>query len=317
MDMPIAREIVIDLYSTVTQTSRDRFIANGLVPISLQSLSHDSDPWAIASACIAYAAGDAFGAAHEFVEVRPEKIASALLGKKDWPYGGVSDDTTLSLLTVESLRESTPEAAALRYLDLLRAAQPQLRGLGPTTRYALGIPVSEKELHFIGESNGGMMRTALLGMLFNPAQDLAREQWITASVQATHFHPKAVQAALQLSALFSDAIAHGDLHALPSPSKGWTVPAGGISLDPIESYNAVLHVASQSSSVESAFLLACELGGDTDTVAALAGSLVALRLRENSGLFNIPWLMDVQWSEIPELHSALELLITRRAQWAL
>ena len=75
-------------------------------------------------------------------------------------------------------------------------------------------------------------------------------------------------------------------------------------------------VVSRSADVESAYLLACELGGDTDTVAALSAALVAASLRQDSGLYEIPWLMDVNWSEIPQMKVASELLIKRRREWA-
>jgi len=53
---------------------RQRFFDLDLLPDSLKSEGLNSESWAIASAFIAYAAGDAFGAAHEFVSNPPEKI---------------------------------------------------------------------------------------------------------------------------------------------------------------------------------------------------------------------------------------------------
>ena len=298
------------------QNHVNRFFDLDLLPESLKSLSPNSTEWGIATAFIAYAAGDAFGVAHEFKDQPVTEVLSVLLPKNDWPYGGVSDDTTLSLLTIESIREVSPQAAATKYLELLRTAQPALRGLGPTTRTALGMYVSPKETHFIGVSNGGMMRTALLGALFNPSQSVEREAWVKASVSTTHSNPRAIEAALLLSKSFCDAIAHGDHNRVPAPPAGWNPPKQGISLDPMESYYGVLYVASQSDSVESAYVHACQLGGDTDTVAALSGALIALRMRERSGIFEIPWLMDVRWGEIPQLKSALELMFSRRREWA-
>ena len=300
----------------MTQTPIPEFFEIDLFPDSLRQLPLHSDEWGIAAACIAYAAGDAFGVAHEFVTPPESKVSSTLLGKKDWPYGGVSDDTTLSLLTIESIRAVSPEGAATRYLQLLRNAQPTLRGLGPTTRAALGMHVSPEERHFIGKSNGGMMRPALLGALFNPSRSIERKAWVKASVSATHSNPKAIEAALLLSESFSDAIAHGDHNEVPVPPADWNPPGQGITLDPLESYYGVLYVVSRSESVESAYLQACQLGGDTDTIAALSGALIALRMRERSGLFDIPWLMDVRWSEIPQLKSGLELMFSRRREWA-
>jgi ADP-ribosylglycohydrolase len=301
--------------STLSANARQRFFDMDLLPTSLKSESLDGESWAIACAFIAYAAGDAFGAAHEFVANPPEKIHSIILGKPDWPYGGVSDDTTLSLLTIQSLAEDNAEAAAAKYLELLRASQESLRGLGPTTRFALGMSVKEEEQHFIGVSNGGMMRTALLGIAFDSSHPNLREEWVKASVQSTHKNPLAVSAALSLSSLFSEAVTLGSKVIFPTLPNDWSPPSTGISLDPIESYRAVIHVASQATSVEDAFIRACELGGDTDTVAALSGSLVAAQMRNYSGLFEIPWLMDVKWSEIPQMKNAIELLISRRNQW--
>jgi ADP-ribosyl-[dinitrogen reductase] hydrolase len=287
-----------------------------LLPTSLQDEPSDSDAWAIASAVIAYAAGDAFGAAHEFVAERPAKIKSILLGKPDWPFGGVSDDTTLSLLTIESLDQDNPETAAKKYLQSLKDARESLRGLGPTTRFALGMSVKPEELHYIGVSNGGMMRTALIGTLFTPTQKAMREAWVRASVQTTHSQPMAIDVALSLSAAFSSAVTHGSSYEVPHPPQDWSPPEAGISLNPLETYRAVTFVVSRSADVESAYLLACELGGDTDTVAALSAALVAASLRQDSGLYQIPWLMDVNWSEIPQMKGAIELLINRRREWA-
>ena len=294
----------------------DYFFEENLLPESLSDELLDGDNWAIASAFIAYAAGDAFGAAHEFVSDRPAKIESVLLGKPDWPFGGVSDDTTLSLLTIASLEGDDADRAAERYLELLKESQHSLRGLGPTTRAALGMSVKPEEVHLIGVSNGGMMRSALLGTVFTSEQSELRRIWVRKSVEITHAHPIAVDAALALSAAFSGAVSEGMRFKVPTPPDGWRPAADGISLDPDETYRAVLYVANRVKTVEDAFLLACQLGGDTDTVAALSGSLVAAIYREESGLFEIPWLMDVNWSEIPQMKVAIELLIRRRKEWA-
>ncbi len=297
------------------ETAINQLFELGILPESLRDQDESGANWAIALALIAYAAGDAFGAAHEFVSDRSEKIISELLGKPDWPYGGVSDDTTLSLLTIESLQADTPDGAAESYLQLLKNSQETLRGLGPTTRYALGMSVKPEEIHYIGISNGGMMRTALLGMLFTPDQSALRESWIRSSVETTHKNPIAVDAALDMSAAFSGAATYGNSFKFPEPSLGWEPPANGISLNPRETYQAVMYVVNRCATVESAYLLACELGGDTDTVAALSGALVAASRRKQSGLFEIGWLLDVRWSEIPQSRFALELMMKRREGW--
>jgi len=61
----------------------------------------------------AYAAGDAYGMQYEFKPrsaVAPDDVLREVDG---WPAGGVSDDTLLTLMTLEALIESsTPEVAA-------------------------------------------------------------------------------------------------------------------------------------------------------------------------------------------------------------
>ena len=297
-------------------STKERFFALNLLPPILIDEDLKSEDWAVALAFIAYAAGDAFGAAHEFVNEKAVEIPSELLGKPEWPYGGVSDDTTLSLLTIASLQQDTPDEAAAKYLELLHQSQATLRGLGPTTRFALGMSVKPEEQHLIGVSNGGMMRTALLGMVFSPIQKGLREAWVESSVKTTHQNPIAINAALDLSEVFSRAITQGLHCEIPLPPNNWEPPATGISLNPRETFNAVLYVASRVKTVEKAFIMACELGGDTDTVAALAGSLIAAKYRADSEILDIPWLFEVNWSEIPQMKDAIDLLIKRRREWA-
>jgi ADP-ribosylglycohydrolase len=73
-------------------------------------------------------------------------------------------------------------------------------------------------------------------------------------------------------------------------------------------------VVDSTQDVAEAYRLACELGGDTDTVAALAGSLVLARGAAEASLTSIPWLDDVLWSEIPDIVRVAELVAERRAQ---
>lgn len=235
---------------------------------------------------LAYAAGDAFGVYYEFLDETPKEIPQVLLSKEDWPFGGVSDDTLLSILTIKSLNQKTPADAAALFLEELRASIPRLRGLGPTTRTALGLEVKVGERGVIGETNGAIMRTALCGLYIKNN----RNEWIKALVEVTHNSPKAIECAQIAAGLFAGEV-------LPDYSD-WTPPIGGISLDPLETLKAVVWVVKRANNCGEAFALACSLGGDTDTVAALAGALFATRWPERSDFYSIPWLNDVQWSEI-------------------
>jgi ADP-ribosylglycohydrolase len=52
-------------------------------------------------------------------------------------------------------------------------------------------------------------------------------------------------------------------------------------------------------------------GGDTDTLAALAASLIALRNPES--FYQLPFIQDVNWQEIPEVADRIRLLLANRA----
>jgi ADP-ribosylglycohydrolase len=251
----------------------------------------------VAVPLLAYAAGDAFGVYYEFLDETPKEIPQVLLSKDGWPFGGVSDDTLLSILTIRSLSQRTPADAAALFLEELRAAIPRLRGLGPTTRTALGLEVKVGERGVIGETNGAIMRTALCGLYVKNNRD----EWIKALVEVTHKSPKAIKCAQIAAGLFAG-------EDFPDYSD-WTPPIGGISLDPLETLQAVVWVVKKANNCADAFAIACSLGGDTDTVAALAGALFAARWPEKADFYSIPWLNDVQWSEIEsDLRECTEIL---------
>jgi ADP-ribosyl-[dinitrogen reductase] hydrolase len=242
----------------------------------------------IATPLLAYAAGDAFGVFYEFLDVPEKNVPQELKGKDGWPFGGVSDDTLLSVLTINSLKMSSPVEAAEEFLMQLRIAVPRLRGLGPTTRTALGLEVKSDERGVIGETNGAIMRSALCGLYL----DDNRDEWIKALVEVTHKSPKAVECAQIAAGLFAG-------EEFPDYAD-WIPPVSGVSLDPLETLQAVVWVVKRAKNCADAFALACSLGGDTDTVAALSGALFAARFPERAEFYSIPWLKDVAWAEVEE-----------------
>ena len=236
---------------------------------------------------LAYAAGDAFGAFYEF-NGRHETIPNELKAKEGWPFGGVSDDTLLTLLTIQSMEGENPGS---RYLELLRENLNNLRGLGPTTRSALGLEVKPGERGEIGNTNGAMMRTALCGLA------KFSDQSIIDAIRVTHSKPAAIEYSLAMIELFRGS-------AIPDFPK----PAVEVGLSPRDTYEAVCYVVKHSNSVESAYANACALGGDTDTVAALSGALFLSTFKDPNFLA-IDWLSEINWSEIVAgVDSAVEIL---------
>jgi sugar/nucleoside kinase (ribokinase family)/ADP-ribosylglycohydrolase len=298
------------------------FAGSFLFPNSFCSPIDQSTQLAIATALFAYAGGDAFGVQYEFKD--GYTVESHLTEIADWPLGGVSDDTLLTLLSMESLRSENPAIGRARFIELLRENLPVLRGLGPTTRAAVGLPVKESEVHFIGNSNGAMMRTALLGMAFKTSDDLNRRQWVSELALATHSHERAVATSLIASKLFAElienpsadilAVAHSEAKAIGYEDYFLTEfdPLLQISLDPLHTLKAVVGIASTAVTVEEAYLAACRQGGDTDTVSALSGAIVSLRFPASHSFYSIAWINQVLWSEISSARDSLEIIYRKR-----
>ena len=307
-----------------------------------RSLAQAEPKGIIGRALFAFAAGDAFGVGYEFlgerVEVNREEIVprrdSPFFPSEPWPLGGVSDDTLLTQLTIKALNSGKAgEALRDEFLRLLKIAVPELRGLGPTTRMALGLPLREGELTN-GRSNGAMMRCAFVGTAFPPASSSTRREVLFHLASATHPNEAAQYSALMLSAVFSELYENPSVDLVEVLRQedhqirqdGFTVEdtwihhvldytplETGTSLDPLDTLGAVLHVALSADSLAEHFYIACELGGDTDTVAALAGAIGAMRF-ESESLIAIPWFSQVNWGEVPHLQEYAGMLESRRAK---
>jgi sugar/nucleoside kinase (ribokinase family)/ADP-ribosylglycohydrolase len=299
------------------------FAGSFLFPHSFSSPIDADIQLRIATAFFAYAAGDAFGVQYEFKD--EYRVKSSLSEIPDWPLGGVSDDTLLTLLSIKALGSPAPSVARTRFIELLKENLPVLRGLGPTTRAAVGLPVKESETHFVGNSNGAMMRTALLGMAFSTEDNANRREWISEIALATHSHERAIATSLIASKLFSQALQDPtiDLQKI-ADSEATEIGYAEfltenfdektqVTLDPLHTLKAVIAIAATSTTVEQAYISACERGGDTDTVSALAGALVSLRFPTSHGFFSIPWISQVQWSEITEAGKALGVIYRKRS----
>jgi ADP-ribosylglycohydrolase len=87
-------------------------------------------------------------------------------------------------------------------------------------------------------------------------------------------------------------------------------PADGVSIDPAITLKAAI-AAADTDSIFAAFENAIHFGGDTDTVCALAGSLVAIR--HPNTVLELPWLDEVGWDEIPNLIHCIDRIIKRSA----
>jgi len=207
---------------------------------------------------LAYAAGDAYGFQCEFIPRMKGPAPSGIGVKAGWPAGGVSDDTLLTRLTILALTAQTPSQARSHFLHSLQSSISSLRGLGPTTRSALGLPIKEIEKPQVGLSNGGMMRTAICGVAF-PDQALMHD-WISALTEATHYQPVARDCALALAyafARFDLPLRSAVLKQRTNPQIServenldmWIPPEDGISNDSLDTLSAVVLVVESAESL--------------------------------------------------------------------
>jgi ADP-ribosylglycohydrolase len=161
------------------------------------------------------------------------------------------------------------------------------------------------------------MRALPVGWAVPLADETRRREWTLALTRPTHGGRAAQTAACVMSACAAWALegATPDLLALIAAEEaaavgpdtgvataldevrrgGWTPPTAGIGLDPAQTVAAALHCCLASGGdLDAALRLAVDLGGDTDTVAALTGGLLASGLRPTDVRQRLAWLGRVR-----------------------
>jgi ADP-ribosylglycohydrolase len=273
----------------------------------------------IAGALTAYAYGDALGLPWEN-EPKTDRTAEQieqLPARKGWPRGATSDDTSLTLLAARHLIDRDGDCDPSAFLADLAEQHESIRGLGPTTTAAIeqfrngGKAAVSAE----GATNGAAMRALPIGWVLPHSQADRRRRVTIEMSHITHDAPSALVAACVVATCASWALegaspsllqavaadeARQAAHTvgideslaemLTQVSGGaWAAPANGISLDPYETVAAALCCVAQAPSLRDGLVTAVQLGGDTDTVAALVGGLVGCRLTADQVRAELPW----------------------------
>jgi len=177
-------------------------------------------------------------------------------------------------------------------------------------------------------TNGAAMRALPIGWMLPHSQADRRRQVAIDMSRATHSDPSALVAACVIAASGSWALEGADpvlllavaadeareaaravstdarlAEMLTQVSAGtWVVPADGVSLDPYQTVAAVLSRVAGASSLRDGLVSAVQLGGDTDTVAALVGGLMGCRLTAGQVRAELPWHQMVK---LPEPESVM------------
>ena len=253
----------------------------------------------ILSGLVAFAAGDALGVPWEGCS-RAQVAEAALvpLGERDgWPRGATSDDTAQLLLAAEAL-VAAPDAPERVFLERLSAELPHIRGSGPSTVAAVerfratGALVAES-----GATNGAVMRAPAVGWALR--DPVRRREVAVRLARTTHGAPEAQVAACVVAALAAWSLDgdHGDAYAevraaaalIGAPVPDLAAPAGEVGLGAVGTVGAVLALLADHDEPGPAMCAAVRLGGDTDTVAAIAGGVLGCRLER----LELAWLDEV------------------------
>lgn len=268
---------------------------------------------------VAFATGDAVGAPWEGVAPGDltEADLSHLTRREDWPLGATSDDTAQLLLAAETLC-APGEDPQRGFMERLAAGFDEMRGVGPTTTEAVRRWRESGALGATeGTTNGAAMRALAVGWATPSNDPHRRRETVQTLSRATHGGAGALIAAgvvaaigtwslepIPLETICEEAVTEAEalraelqadvpLDELTAAARGeWTPPSAGVSLDAIETTAAVVDVLRQADDVPSGIEAAIRLGGDTDTVAAIAAGILGSLNPEQVG--QLPWLLQVQ-----------------------
>lgn len=268
----------------------------------------------IEAGLIAFCAGDALGVPWEG---RPPGQVDASAGLEEapardgWPHGATSDDSDQTLLVARELVRSGRDPDPESFLDALAEALPTMRGAGPTTRAAVERWRADRTPAAAagdGATNGAAMRALPIGWATAPIAADARRALAQTLTRTTHGDGRALAAAVAVAAMASYAAAGAPLlsvmaagieeagaygrDGLTAAAVGsWAAPEDGVPLESLATVAAVMAALRAGGDSPGAVMRAAvALGGDTDTVAALAGGIAASR---SGGLDGVDWLDDV------------------------
>jgi ADP-ribosyl-[dinitrogen reductase] hydrolase len=245
------------------------------------------------------AVGDALGTTLEFKTVKPtDKIHTEMIGGGVFGCqpGEFTDDTSMALALGESIlacMEVDPDDVMTEFVRWYRHGAHSPRGecfdIGNTTREALltyefsGNPYAGSTDRD-ASGNGALMRMAPAVILNHTMESRAIADAVMQTI-LTHGSRICIEASVNMAEILFDPSHLGD-HFVNDP-----VPSGYAP----ESLNAAIWAVLSTDNFEKAIIAAVNLGGDADTIGAIAGQ-VAGRIY---GVEAIPqrWIDTLMWSD--------------------
>jgi poly(ADP-ribose) glycohydrolase ARH3 len=253
--------------------------------------------------------GDALG---EPVEGWPHRAIYSRFGLLDAMVseeGRYTDDTQMMIGILETLQEVggfDPAVCAIKFQENFEPSRGYGRRIfGVVERIRQGIPWDQVGTDSFG--NGGAMRIAPIGCFYFRDLETLKENAIL-SARITHNHPEGLAGAVAQASAVGLALQHSlsqepikaeefldrivtqvkdidkgfaecldEISSIPSGSLVDVIEAitgrYGLSLRAIESVPAALAAFLLTHSFREAVVLAVNLGGDTDTIGAMAGAM--------------------------------------------
>jgi ADP-ribosylglycohydrolase len=264
----------------------------------------------IAGTLVGCAAGDALGAAYEFGPAIPKTVEIGMVGGGpfNWERGEWTDDTSMAIPIARAVARgemlTDPETLATIFQDW-KAWASTAKDVGSQTRSVLGrvkdvtednaraVSMEHHERSGMSGGNGALMRTAPVALAYLYDDELDATELTEAArrvAELTHWENTAGEACILWTHAIRHAINHGELDVraqlehLPQGRRAyWSdrideaeakQPAdfrrNGWVVEALQgAWSAIHHTDSFVDAVEAAV----RGGGDTDTVAAIAGSL--------------------------------------------
>lgn len=233
------------------------------------------------------AVGDALGVPYEFKK-RNDFLCIGMKGHGSWnqPAGTWSDDTSMTIATCDSIREK----GAIDYDDIMKkfrewlfeakyTAHNEVFDVGNATLSAITKSLkTENPIECGGRTlydngNGSLMR--ILPLAFTNASD---EEIMNLSA-LTHAHEISKNLCVKYIKIARELIAGKSIEETLKPVESFMknprkdIKSTGYVVD---SFYAALWCLRHTHSYKSCILRAVNLGGDTDTIAAIAGGLAGI-----------------------------------------
>ncbi len=262
------------------------------------------------------ATGDALGAGYEFGPPVTGVVTMRGGGAFGWEPGEWTDDTQMAICIAQEAAEGDFDAASLG--DRFIAWAKEARDVGHQTRAVLSAARSGADLPEVAAAyhrrdpdrsagNGSLMRTAAVALV--PSDDVAG---LAADVSLlTHADPRAVDACVLWTTAVAAAIDSGELPDLrdglesipPQRRDRWVETIGHAEAEPPTHFTpngyvvtalqaawaSIVHTRRFDDPFGVAVSEAVRVGDDTDTVAAIAGSLLGAAYGTD--------VIDPQWLE--------------------